>query len=233
MATDNSPNAMPGPTTPEQVLGGKQIFYTNYVYSWGAPTYSLDAVNVVPDKIEGPIPSFTLVVGPPESGKSYFAYYRLHELVFPNVDEKEILRIQIHPNPIIRYMRKNKGADCPTSVVDCVKGCLDRKLGELGPVPSVQLYLHVVFDDISWFKNDFKESLEEYLNTTEKIESIVKALQTMKPYTFEKGVHLSLVGYDVDEYTAKIDPADTIKFRMQKRYGRLWFTPVVAVYDEY
>jgi hypothetical protein len=173
-------------------------------------------VNVKPDKIEGPIPSFTLVVGPSGSGKTYFATYRLHELVFPNVDEKEIVRVHIRPNPVIRYMKHiNEGADCPSSVVDCVKGCIERKLGDLGPVPSVQLYLHVVFDDIALSKNDFKESLEEYMNTTEKIESIVKALQSMKTYKFEKGVHLTLVGTDLDWYTMHIDRADTIKFRMQ------------------
>jgi hypothetical protein len=200
-------------TTPETMLGGRLV---SYAYDESFPGYKLESVNVVPDKIERSIPNFTLVVGPLGSGKTYFAVNRLYELVFPGVSETEIVRVLIKPNPVIRYIKKNEGADCPASIVDCVKGCIERKLEGFGDVSSsIQLYLHVIFDDISIFQNDFRESLEEYMNTTEKIEGIVKALKTMAKYNFDKGVHLTLVGNDLDAYTYHIDRDDTIKFRMQ------------------
>jgi hypothetical protein len=75
-------------------------------------------------------------------------------------------------NPVVRCVKRNEGADCPSSVVDWCPGLYcERKLECLGAATSSvkRYYWHVVFDNVSLFQNDDRESLEEYVNTTEKI----------------------------------------------------------------
>lgn len=200
--------------TPEKALGGKIFVYPRMVSRDALAAYTPESVFVKPDKVDGPIPDFTLVDGPRGSGKSLFAVKRLPELVFPGVDKSEIFCLHLKPSPLLRTMDRMEGLDLPSSVAYYIQEeTIAREISGFGNIPPLQLYLHVIIDAITDPLSGFDDQWSHF-ESKEDLQAIVTALKTMDRYRFAKGVHLTIAGVDL-RHAVTDDDKDTIMFRMQ------------------
>lgn len=191
-------------TSPEESLGGKIIVYPFCISPTSLSGYSAQAVSVEPSTIVGPIPDFTLVMGPKRSGKTLFAVKRLPQLVFPQATSADILCLHYNPSSFAEKMRGRE--TFAFAVAKSIEDSLAHEISGFGTVPPLQLYLHVVID----------QAMEEprHFDRTDKFHAIVHALKTMDRYSF-RGVHLTVVGSELESVVKRVDSRDTIIFRMQ------------------
>jgi hypothetical protein len=207
-------------STIEDLLGG-ELIYDKYCITRGATEYyEKGAVSVDPEQVPNRGNDFSLVLGPSGSGKTVFAIFRLHQMVFPDASDTEILVVHFQADQALNddELETNDNFNVPKAIASLVEREIERKLSRkmqqsgvyVDDIKIVQLCLHVVVDEAGGGR------YKPYFGTLSGINAIVAAVKEQMVYKFTGKVHVSIVGTGLETTTDAINSrVDCTKFRMQ------------------